>query len=132
MHPAFRTFLLVMASYLQVLMAAESVPVSQQLADLKGRFKAQYDIEIRSAQGDGEAFAAAYDVTLVADANLANTLQVLGWVEDELKRYPAGFLKHHGPRHLVLAEAFLSKRLVAGAKPISQRPLNSRPPLPSR
>ena len=119
MHPAFRTFLLVMASCLQVLMAAESVPVSQQLADLKGRFKAQYDIEIRSAQADGEAFAVAYDVTPVADANLANTLQVLGWVEDELKRYPAGFLKHHGPRHLVLAEAFLSKRLVAGAKPIS-------------
>ena len=101
------------------LTAAEPIPASQQLADLKGRFKAQYDIEIRSAQSDDKALSASYDVTPVTDANLPGTLKVLGWVEDELKRYPAGFLKHHGPRNLVLAESFLFKRRAAGVTPIS-------------
>ena len=104
---------------LGVLTAAEPIPVGQQLADLKGRFKAQYDIEIRSAQADDKAFEAAYEVTPVAAANLSGTVKVLGWVEDELKRYPAGFLKHHGPRNLVLAEAFLPKRSAAGNTPTS-------------
>ena len=104
---------------LGVLTAAEPVPAGQQLADLKGRFKAQYDIEIRSAQADDKAFEAAYEVTPVTDANLPSTLKVLGWVEDELKRYPAGFLKHHGPRHLVLAESFVSVRQFA-TKPLPQ------------
>ena len=63
--------------------------------------------------------SASYDVTPVADANLAETLKVLGWVEEELKRDPAGFLKHHGPRQLVLAESFLSKRSTSGVTPIS-------------
>ena len=104
---------------LGVLIAAEPIPAGQQLADLKGRFKAQYDIEIRSAQADDKALSASYDVTPVADANLAGTVKVLGWVEEELKRYPAGFLKHHGPRHLVLAESFLSKRSTSGVTPTS-------------
>jgi hypothetical protein len=104
---------------LGVLTAAEPIPAGQQLADLKGRFKAQYDIEIRSAQADDKAFEAAYEVTPVTDANLPGTLKVLGWVEDELKRYPAGFLKHHGPRHLVLAESFVSVRQFA-TKPLPQ------------
>ena len=102
-----------------ILTAAEPIPAGQQLADLKGRFKAQYDIEIESAQTDDKALSASYDVTPVTDANLASTLKVLGWVEDELKRYPAGFLKHHGPRNLVLAEAFLPKRSAAGVTPLS-------------
>jgi hypothetical protein len=104
---------------LGVLTAAEPIPAGQQLAELKGRFKSQYDIEIQSAQTDDKAFSASYDVTPVTDANLPGTLKVLGWVEDELKRYPAGFLKHHGPRKLVLAESFLSKRLAAGVTPLS-------------
>ena len=104
---------------LGVLTAAEPIPAGQQLADLKGRFKAQYDIEIQSAQTDDKAFEAAYEVTPVTDANLPSTLKVLGWVEDELKRYPAGFLKHHGPRHLVLAESFVSVRQFA-TKPLPQ------------
>jgi hypothetical protein len=104
---------------LGVLFAAEPIPAGQQLADLKGRFKSQYDIEIRSAQANDKALSASYDVTPVADANLAGTVKVLGWVEEELKRYPVGFLKHHGPRHLVLAESFLSKRSTSGVTPLS-------------
>jgi hypothetical protein len=104
---------------LGVLTAAEKIPVSQQLADLKVRFKAQYDIEIRSAQADDKALSASYNVTPVTDANLASTLKVLGWVEEELKRYPAGFLKRHGPRQLVLGESFLSKRSTSGVPPVS-------------
>lgn len=104
---------------LGVLTAAEPIPAGQQLAELKGRFKAQYDIEIQSAQADDKAFSASYDVTPVNDANLASTLKVLGWVEDELKRYPAGFLKHRGPRQLVLAESFLPKRWPSGVTRLS-------------
>ena len=104
---------------LGVLLAVEPIPDGQQLTDLKGRFKAQYDIEIRSAQADDKALSASYDITPVADANLAGTVKVLGWVEEELKRYPAGFLKHHGPRQLVLAESFLSKRPSSGVTPTS-------------
>ena len=104
---------------LGVLIAAEPIPAGQQLADLKGRFKAQYDIEIRTAQADDKALSASYDVTPVADANLAGTVKVLGWVEEELKRYPVGFLKHHGPRQLLLGESFLSKRSTSGITPTS-------------
>ncbi len=104
---------------LGVLIAAEPIPAGQQLADLKGRFKAQYDIEIRTAQADDKALSASYDVTPVADANLAGTVRVLGWVEEELKRYPVGFLKHHGPRQLLLGESFLSKRSTSGVTPTS-------------
>ena len=109
---------------LGVLFAAEPIPAGQQLADLKGRFKAQYDIEIRSAQADDKALSASYNVTPIPETNLAETLKVLGWVEEELKRYPVGFLKHHGPRHLVLAESFLSKRPTSGVTPVSPSSLD--------
>ena len=108
-----------LASGLGVLTAAEPIPAGQQLADLKGRFKSLYGIEIRSAQADDKALSASYEVTPVTDANLTGTLKVLGWVENELKRYPDGFLKHHGPRQLMLAESFLSKRSTSGVTPIS-------------
>ena len=104
---------------LGVLIAAEPIPAGQQLADLRGRFKSEYDIEIRSAQAGEKALSASYDITPVADANLAGAVKVLGWVEDELKRYPVGFLKHHGPRYLLLGESFLSKRSTSGVTPIS-------------
>ena len=119
MKLSFRYALMFLGFGLGVLIAAEPIPAGQQLADLKGRFKAQYDIEIRSAQADDKALSASYNVTLVPETNLAETLKVLGWVEEELKRYPVGFLKHHGPRHLVLAESFLSKRSTSGVTPIS-------------
>ncbi|TSA33040.1 MAG: hypothetical protein D4R66_05200 [Opitutales bacterium] len=119
MDRSFRHALMFLVLGLGVLTAAEPIPAGQQLADLKGRFKAQYDIEIRSAQTDDNALSASYDVTPIADVNLPGTVKVLGWVEDELKRYPAGFLKHHGPRNLVLAESFLSKRPVSGVTPTS-------------
>jgi len=120
MDRSFRHALTFCCCGLGVLTAAEPITASQQLADLKGRFKAQYDIEIQSAQADDKVLAASYDITPVTDANLPGTLKVLGWVEDELKRYPGGFLKHHGPRNLVLAESFLAKRPVAGVTPTSQ------------
>jgi hypothetical protein len=119
MKRSFRHALTFFYFGLGVLTAAEPIPAGQQLADLKGRFKAQYDIEIQSAQTDDKALSASYDVTPVTDTNLASTLKVLGWVDDELKRYPAGFLKHHGPRHLVLAESFVSVRQFA-TKPLPQ------------
>ena len=119
MKLSFRYALMFLGFGLGVLIAAEPIPAGQQLADLKGRFKSQYDIEIRSAQADDKALSASYNVTLVPETNLAETLKVLGWVEEELKRYPAGFLKHHGPRQLVLAESFLSKRSTSGVTPIS-------------
>ena len=119
MKLSFRYSLMFLGFGLGVLIAAEPIPAGQQLTDLKGRFKSEYDIEIRSAQTDDKAFGAAYEVTPVTDANLAGTVKVLGWVEEELKRYPAGFLKHHGPRQLVLAESFLSKRSTSGVTPIS-------------
>ena len=68
--------------------------------------------------------SASYDVTPVADANLAGTVKVLGWVEEELKRYPVGFLKHHGPRYLLLGESFLSKRPASGVMPVSPSSLD--------
>ena len=120
----FRHALMFFSFGLGVLIAAEPIPVGQQLADLKGRFKSQYDIEIRSAQADDKALSASYDVTPVADANLAGTVKVLGWVEEELKRYPVGFLKHHGPRYLLLGESFLSKRPASGVMPVSPSSLD--------
>lgn len=119
MHLSFRHALIFLGFGLGVLIAAEPIPAGQQLADLKGRFKAQYDIQIRSAQSDDKALSASFDVTPVTDANLTGTLKVLEWVEDEFKRYPVGFLKHHGPRNLVLAESFLSKRPASGVTPNS-------------
>ena len=119
MKRSLRHALMFLGFGLGVLIAAEPIPAGQQFIDLKGRFKSQYDIEIRSAQADDKALSASYDVTPVTDANLASTLKVLGWVEEELKRYPSGFLKHHGPRQLLLGESFLSKRSKSGVTPIS-------------
>jgi len=119
MKRSFRHALTFFCFGLGVLTAAEPISASQQLADLKGRFKAQYDIEIWSAQADDKALSASYDVTPITDANLPGTLKALGWVEDELKRYPAGFLKHRGPRQLVLAESFLPKRWPSGVTRLS-------------
>jgi len=119
MKRSLRHALMFLGFGLGVLIAAEPIPAGQQLTDLKGRFKSEYDLEIRSAQADDKALSASYNVTLVPETNLAETLKVLGWVEEELKRYPAGFLKHHGPRHLVLAESFMSKRPASGVTPVS-------------
>jgi hypothetical protein len=119
MKRSLRHALMFLGLALGVLTAAEPIPAGQQLAELKGRFKAQYDIEIQSAQADDKAFSASYDVTPITDANLPGTLKALGWVEDELKRYPAGFLKHRGPRQLVLAESFLPKRWPSGVTRLS-------------
>ena len=116
MYPALRTLLSFFGFGLGLLIAAESLPPSPPLAALAGRLQADYGLTIQLAQPTDKALAAAYEVKPVSPENLANTLKVLGWVEDELKRYPAGFLKHHGPRNLLLASGFTDKRQAAFTK----------------
>ena len=73
------------------------------------RFQTDFGVTIQLARGDEAVTAQSYDVTTLKAEHLTNALSVLTWVEAELKRYPAGFVKKHGSKNLLLANAYVSK-----------------------
>ncbi|MEQ1852376.1 MAG: hypothetical protein ABMA01_12375 [Chthoniobacteraceae bacterium] len=73
------------------------------------RFENDFGVAIKLARGDEAVTAKSYDVTTMKAEHVENALSVLAWVEAELRRYPAGFLKKHGAKNLVLANAYVSK-----------------------
>lgn len=83
------------------------------------RFQADYGVAIQFARIDDPKVAANHDVTPLEEAHAATVLQVLVWVEAELKRYPKEFIKKHGCRNLVLANAYVSKAWKGTGMPYS-------------
>ena len=73
------------------------------------RFQTDFGIALKLARNDEPLVAKGHVVTALKPEHLDNTLQILTWVEAELKRYPAGFVKKHGAKNLVLANAYVSK-----------------------
>ena len=77
------------------------------------RFQTDFGVTIQLARGDEAVTAQSYDVTTLKAEHLTNALSVLTWVEAELKRYPAGFVKKHGSKNLVLANAYVSAEAIS-------------------
>ncbi len=73
------------------------------------RFQADFGVAIKLARVADSSVATNYVVTALKAEHVDNALQILAWVEAELKRYPAGFVKKHGSKNLVLANAYVSK-----------------------
>lgn len=73
------------------------------------RFQNDFGVSIKLARGDESVTAKNYDVTTLKAEHMENALSVLTWAEAELRRYPAGFVKKHGAKNLVLANAYVSK-----------------------
>ena len=82
---------------------------TQKFAPVVRRFQTDFGITIQFARDDDAVFAKNYVVTALKLEHTDNALQILTWVEAVLKRYPAGFVNKHGPKNLVLANAFVSK-----------------------
>ena len=66
-------------------------------------------------------------MTALKSEHLENTLQVLTWIDTELKRYPSGFLKRHGSRNFVLANAYVPKTWKGPGAPYSPMFIVERP-----
>ena len=89
--------------------ASTSIEKDPKFAEAVQRFQNGLGATIKLALVDDATFAKNYVVTALKPEHVDNTLQILTWMESELKRYPAGFVKKHGPRNLVVANAYISK-----------------------
>ena len=89
--------------------AVEAIEQDTKFAEVAQRFQTDFGLSLKLAKVDDSVFAKNYVVTKLKQEHSDNTLQILTWVESELERYPAGFLKMHGPKNLVLANAYISK-----------------------
>jgi len=83
------------------------------------RFQTNFGVTIKLARVADPLVATNYVVTALKAEHLANALQILTWVEAELKRYPAGFIQKHGAKNLVLANAYVSKLWKGSGTPYS-------------
>lgn len=89
--------------------AAEVIERDPKFTTVAQRLQTDFGLALKLASKDDPVFAKSYVVTALKAGHSEIALQILTWAEAELKRYPAGFLKKHGPRNLVLANAFISK-----------------------
>ena len=89
--------------------AGVAVEQNPEFSAVVQRFQTDFGIAIQLARGDEAVTAKSHDVTTLKAEHLANALSVLTWVEAELRRYPAGFVKEHGAKNFVLATAYVSK-----------------------
>ena len=96
-------------------------PIEQdpKFAAVALRFKTDFGQTVKVARANDPLVATTYVVTPMKSEHLANGLQILTWVEAELKRYPAGFLQKHSPGNLVLANAYISRAAKVTAPPYS-------------
>jgi hypothetical protein len=89
--------------------AGEAIEQDPKFIEVAQRFQIDFGLSLNLAKVDDPAFAKNQVVTSLKPEHLDHALQILAWVEAELKRYPAGFIQKHGPKNLVLANAYISK-----------------------
>jgi hypothetical protein len=89
--------------------AGEAIEQDPKFIEVAQRFQADFGLSLKLARVDDPVFAKNYAVTALKPEHHDNALQILTWVEAELKRYPAGFIQKHGSKNLVLANAYISK-----------------------
>ncbi|MEY4482848.1 MAG: hypothetical protein RL693_300 [Verrucomicrobiota bacterium] len=82
---------------------------NQIFAPVVQRFQNDLGITVTFARDDDALAATNHVVTALKPEHTDNALQILTWVEAELKRYPKGFLQKYSPKNLVLANAYISK-----------------------
>ena len=85
--------------------ADETLDRDPKFTAVAQRFQADFGLALKLARTDDPLYAKNYLVTALKPEHLDNTLQILTWVDAELKRYPSGFVKKHGPKNLALANA---------------------------
>jgi len=87
------------------------VPVERnpELIAASQRLQASFGIGLKLGLGNDPQVAKVYDITRMKAEHVANALSMLAWIDAELKRYPAGFLKKYGSKNFVLANAYISK-----------------------
>ena len=89
--------------------AGDSLEENPKYVATAQRFQADFGVSLKVWHSGDSSLATDYQVTALTSEHLENVLQVLTWIDVELKRYPAGFLKRHGSRYLVLANAYIPK-----------------------
>ncbi len=89
--------------------ASASIEQDPKFVAAVQRFQTGFGATLKLACADDSVFAKNYVVTALKPKHFDNTLQILTWMESELNRYPVGFVKKHGPKNLVLANAYISK-----------------------
>ena len=89
--------------------AGEAIEQDSKFMEVAQRFQTDFGLSLKRASVDDPVFAKNYNVTALKPEHHDNALQILTWVETELKRYPAEFIQKHGPKNLVLANAYISK-----------------------
>jgi len=99
--------------------AEVSVARNPELIAASQRLQASLGIGLKLGLGNDPEVAKVYDVTPMKAEHVVNALSMLDWIEAELKRYPGGFLKKFGSKHLVLANAYISKAAKGASTPYS-------------
>ncbi len=89
--------------------AGEAIEQDPKFIEVAQRFQTEFGLSLKLAPVDDPVFAKNYVVTTLKPEHHDHTLQILTWMEAELKRYPSGFVKKHSPKNLVLANAYISK-----------------------
>lgn len=99
--------------------AVEAIEEDPKFTTVMQRFQTDFGLSLKLAQIDDGLFAKNYVVSPLKLKHLDHALQILTWMEAELKRYPAGFVKKHSPKNLVLANAYISKTAKGAAQTYS-------------
>ena len=106
--------------------AVETIDQDPKFIEVAQRFQTGFGLSVKLAKVDDPVFAKNQVVTAVKPEHLDHALQILTWVEAELKRYPAGFIQKHGPKNLVLANAYTSRSAKGAAATYSPTFINDR------
>jgi hypothetical protein len=124
----FHTFLLLAAALMLIssAFALEAIEREPKFIEVAQRFQTGFGLSVKLAKVDDPVFAKNQVVTAVKPEHLDHALQILTWVEAELKRYPAGFIQKHGPKNLVLANAYTSRSAKGAAATYSPTFINDR------
>jgi hypothetical protein len=100
-------------------LAVEAFEQAPKFNSVAQRLQSDFGLSLKLAQIDDSLFAKNYVVSPLKVEHLDHALQILSWMEAELKRYPAGFVKKHSPKNLVLANAYISKTAKGAAQTYS-------------
>ena len=100
-------------------LAVEAIEQDPRFIPVAQHLQSDFGLSLKLAQVDDTVFAKNHVVSPLKPEHLDHALQILTWMEAELKRYPAGFVKKHSPKNLVLANAYISKTAKGAAQTYS-------------
>jgi hypothetical protein len=95
--------------------ALEAIEEDPRFTTVRQRLQTDFGLSLKLARIDDDLFAKTYIVSPLKLEHFDNALQILSWMEAELKHYPAGFVKKNSPKNLVLANAYISKTATGAA-----------------